>query len=123
MGNFVQFLHLSGFASQRWSIRHHHPDRIQPSSMMIAAPPSLLEDGSAARVGPVTPRQQGSVLYNRDLCRIIICPHTTICRSNLYRGWILSGKEINFFDIVRDNVDDKDDNDKDNNDEEEDKEE
>ena len=39
------------------------------------------------------------------------------------KGGFSQGRKETFFDIVRDNVDDKDDNDKDNNDEEEDKEE
>ena len=62
--NFVQFLHMSGFASQLWSVRHPDP---------IAAPfsPPLMEVESAASAGPVASRQKGNVLYNRDLCRII----------------------------------------------------
>jgi hypothetical protein len=67
--NFVQFLHISGFASQQWSVRHS-----DPMMMLMAAPPpssSSVEDGRAARAGPVARRQQRNVLYNRDLCRII----------------------------------------------------
>ena len=62
--NFVQFLHMSGFASQLWSVRHPDP---------IAAPfsPPLMKVESAASAGPVASRQKGNVLYNRDLCRII----------------------------------------------------
>ena len=62
--SFVQFLHMSGFASQQWSVRH--PDPMAAPS----APPSM-EVGRAARAGPVARRQQGNVLHNRDLCRII----------------------------------------------------
>ena len=57
--NFVQFLHMSGFSSQQWSVRY----------------PDIVEDGGgggdAVRARPVAPRQQGNVLHNRDLCRII----------------------------------------------------
>jgi hypothetical protein len=63
--SFVQFLHMSGFASQQWSVRHPNPMTAYPS------PPPSIEDGSAARAGPVARRQQGNVLHNRDLCRII----------------------------------------------------
>jgi hypothetical protein len=62
--NFVQFLHMSGFASQQWSVRH--PD---PMAYSLSPPP--MEVDSAARAGPVASRQQRNVLHNRDLCRII----------------------------------------------------
>ena len=64
--SFVQFLHMSGFASQQWSVRYPNPMAV-PS---LSSPPSM-EVGSAARAGPVASRQQRNVLYNRDLCRII----------------------------------------------------
>ena len=64
--NFVQFLHMSGFASQQWSIRHPNP--MEPS-ILIAT--SSMEDGSAARAGPMAHIQLRNALYNRDLCRII----------------------------------------------------
>ena len=57
--NFVLFLHRSKFASQEWSLRHPDP---------------MIEDCRRCTVTvarPVASRQQGNVLHNRDLCRII----------------------------------------------------
>ena len=63
--SFVQFLHMSGFASQQWSVRHPNPMTAYPS------PPPSIEDDSAAKAGPIASRQRRNVLHNRDLCRII----------------------------------------------------
>ena len=72
--NLVQFLHISGFASQQWSVRH--PDPMEVGMMLMTAPPSSsssssVEDDRSARAGPVASRQQRKVFHNRDLCRII----------------------------------------------------
>jgi hypothetical protein len=68
--NFVQFLHMSGFALQQWSVSH--PDPMQPW-MVIAAPlsPPSIEDDKAMKVGPVAAIQKKKALHSRDLCRII----------------------------------------------------
>jgi hypothetical protein len=65
--NFVQFLHMSGFASQQWSDRH--PDPMAASSAL--SPPSMEVDSAVTKAGLVASRQQRNVLHNRDLCRII----------------------------------------------------
>ena len=66
VGSLVQFLHMSGFASHLWSVRH--PD---PMAAPSASSPSSMAYDSAVRAGPVARRQQRNVLHNRDLCRII----------------------------------------------------
>ena len=62
----VQFLQMSGFASQQWSVPH--PD--DPMMAYSLSPPPM-EVNSAVRAGPVASRQQRKVFHNRDLCRII----------------------------------------------------
>ena len=66
ISNFVQFLHIGGFASQQWN---RQPNQMEPLMLIDASPPSM--------AAPVVRRQQGSVLHNRDLCRIIsaFIPH------------------------------------------------
>ena len=81
--NYVQFLHMSGFSSQQWSVRY--PDIVEGSGVRHTGqrrsrcpvrpvgrcgPPG--GGGDAVRARPVaSSRQQGNVLHNRDLCRII----------------------------------------------------
>ena len=65
--NFAQFLHMSGFASQQWSVRH--PD---PMESTFSIQPMIKDNSCCARGRPVVPIiQQANVLHNRDLCRII----------------------------------------------------
>ena len=80
--NYVQFLHMSGFSSQQWSVRY--PDIVEGSgvchtgqrrSRCPVRPVGRCGPGGggdAVRARPVaSSRQLGNVLHNRDLCRII----------------------------------------------------
>ena len=78
--NFVQFLHMSGFASpKQWNFRRRNP--IEPSSMEA-------NGATVSRAGPVARRQQGNVLHNGDLCRII---STFIPRDFYYKDEVSDG--------------------------------
>ena len=52
--------------AQQWN---RQPNQMEPLMLIDASPPSM--------AAPVVRRQQGSVLHNRDLCRIIsaFIPH------------------------------------------------